>query len=167
MIYISSLEFMKVKTIARDRKIIRELCDKISGETLSGIVTEFLYKVYPRPEVKPHQKHKEYVGIISQTFCPIWDYTEGSANCDSSDTRLCPRLSAFGARSSGNQEIPLQVQTLYEHYCTPLNTIFLSAYTTRRYTDGVWPYNLLPYGLPYVSWFQSTLFWIPTCCRNL
>ena len=27
----------------------------------------------------------------------------------------------------------------------------LSAYSTRRYTDGIWPLNLLPYSLPYVS----------------
>ena len=37
-------------------------------------------------------------------------------------------------------------------------SFFLSAYTTRRYTDGVWPYNLLPYGLPYVSLCKSNTF---------
>ena len=35
--------------------------------------------------------------------------------------------------------------------------MFFSAYTTRRYTDGVWPYNLLPYGLPYVCNFTNFL----------
>ena len=87
----------------------------------------------------------------------IWDDTEGAAHCDTSDTRLCSRLPAAGACSSGNQKIPLQVQTLFEqvHLWTQL---FFSAYTTRRYTDGVWPYNLLPYGLPYVSLCKSNTF---------
>ena len=42
----------------------------------------------------------------------------------------------------------------------PLITFNLcvSAYTTRRYTDGVWPFNLLPYGLPYVSWLVFTSY---------
>ena len=95
--------------------------DKCFGETLSGIVTEFLYKVYPRPEVKPHKKYQLELGryhiattAFQRLLSNVWDDTEGAAHCDTSDTRLCPRLPSVGARSSGNQKIPLQVQTLHE-----------------------------------------------------
>ena len=147
---------------------------KVLKKTLSGIVTEFLYKVYPRPEVKSHQL--ELAHSILKDYCDptMWNDTEGSTNCDTCGARICPRFPAAGAGSSGNQEIPLQVLTqlwvtwqkwFSMNLCTSeLLTFCGSAYTTRRYTDGVWPFNLLPYGLPYVSCLVSTSY--VSCLEN-
>ena len=82
--------------------------------TSFGIVTEFLYTVYKRPETFPI--------LIPIDLSSLDDFRN------------------------------------IENAAANTKKYLFTCYSTRRYFDGVFPYNLLPYNLPYVRTKLSKLF---------
>ena len=82
--------------------------------TSFGIVTEFLYTVYKRPETFPI--------LIPIDLSSLEDFRN------------------------------------IEKAAAGTKKYLFSCYSTRRYFDGVFPYNLLPYNLPYAASIFTPLF---------